>query len=212
MKSKEDLIDLLDKNILNLREKSDHVLWGNAYDDYKSLVEEVVKLKKELMELSDDDSWVSKESNVYELEAKINKFLGFKSLLPNILNIYLLSIFVVLAVMYFDVPSLITSTFGIEAPEKILSYSIGGALIYFTSTLLSEKDTGSFSRLIVVRVVLAVSVPIILVSLIFDEKGAIKELTASPELISFLCGYSAKLVIDFLSKLVDKGQKMIEAI
>ena len=48
--------------------------------------------------------------------------------------------------------------------------------------------------------------------LFFTEKGEIAKVRMSPELLSFACGYSAKLVMDIFNKLVEKGSKMIEAL
>ena len=57
------------------------------------------------------------------------------------------------------------------------------------------------------RLAIAAVVPIVLVVHFFDNAGQLKKLQVGPELLSFTCGYSAKLVIDIFSKLVEKARR-----
>jgi hypothetical protein len=43
-----------------------------------------------------------------------------------------------------------------------------------------------------------------LVILFFIKEGQLGERNISPELLSFACGYSAKLVVDFFNKIIEK--------
>jgi len=50
------------------------------------------------------------------------------------------------------------------------------------------------------------------VVLFFTKEGTIADVKISPELLSFGCGYSAKLVVDLFNNIVEKGSKMVQAI
>src|SRR5262249_49778918 len=100
---------------------------------------------------------------------------------------------------------------------RLISLGLMGAFLYFATSMLAlaEGKTMRFARLLdfSIRILLAVLVPILLVVLLFKPDGTRKELSVlSPEVLSFVCGYSAKLVIELLAKLVEKGSKMIAAI
>ncbi len=59
---------------------------------------------------------------------------------------------------------------------------------------------------------LAIVVPIVLLMLFSDGKTFQLSLRQDGQIVSFACGYSAKLAIDVLNKLVDKASKIIDAI
>lgn len=62
------------------------------------------------------------------------------------------------------------------------------------------------------RAGLAIIVSVILVVLLFNESGTTRKDSIAPELLSFACGYSVKLVVELFNKIVEKGSKLINAL
>lgn len=111
-------------------------------------------------------------------------------------------------------------TLGIMAPGPLIGLGIAGAVLYFAIEHLQNTEALSReSKMVVylIRLFLAVVVPIVLVALFFgkistDAKGNTGELSRSSEILSFACGYSSKVVVVFFNKIVEKAIKMIHVI
>jgi hypothetical protein len=113
----------------------------------------------------------------------------------------------------------IKSTLGVEAPVKLITLGMAGAFVYLATSLMArfsnnESANRPFDHIIrfTIQLLLAIIVPVVLVALFFTQQGEISNVKISPELLSFACGYSAKLVIDFFNKIVEKASKIIDAI
>jgi hypothetical protein len=109
---------------------------------------------------------------------------------------------------------------GVTAPGQLIGLGIAGAVLYFAIEHLQNAEALSKESKVVIysiRLFLAVVVPIVLVALFFgnvtnDPKTNTGGLSRSSEILSFACGYSAKVVVIFFNKIVEKAIKMIHVI
>lgn len=159
------------------------------------------------------------KKEVLEIELWIRRRIAKNNLFPSLLLIYIGIIIVFAMIRFIDFSYLINQILGVKAPEKLISLGIAGALVYLATSMLNkidrmdDKDNQLASAMhVTLRFFLAIVVPIILVVLFFKPDGSVSEFQITPELLSFACGYSAKLVVDIFNKIVEKASKMIEAI
>jgi hypothetical protein len=154
--------------------------------------------------------------DLVDCESSFSRLMARRIVLPSIMAAYAAIGGIFLLVQKFDFIKIVQTTFGIDAPVKYISLGIAGAFVYLATSILKELDrvAGMPKRVIEssVRFFLAMLVPIVLVSLFFYEDGTLRKASVSPELLSFACGYSAKLVIDVCNKVVEKVEKMIAAV
>ena len=122
------------------------------------------------------------------------------------------------AIFYFfstTIKNELTNMLGVEETFKYIVLGIGGALVYFVTEgftkkeLASQEEGLSFQR-IISRIILAIIIPIVFIVVFSFEDGNMNPNT--PALICFAAGYSSKLVVMFLNKIVEKGQQIIKAI
>jgi hypothetical protein len=153
------------------------------------------------------------------LERTTRRRVLFLNIIPAVLLLYVVFVLAFVVLTSFDIEAFLKNNFSVETPIKYISLGISGALLYLITSYISARESSNlggdkFSSLldVTLRFVLAIFVPVILVILIFNPDGTHKEIFISPELLSFACGYSAKLVIDLLSKLVEKAQNMVKAL
>ena len=156
------------------------------------------------------------KKKVIEYERLGHKLKVRLGVLPTFIIAYALFALIGYITLEVNIPKFIVDKLGVEAPEKLISLGIAGAFLYLATEFLTtqENNLGQYSKItsFLVRLSLAIIVTIVLVVLFFDSKGQVKDVSVSPELLSFCCGYSAKLVVGLFNKLVDKGSKMIDAI
>lgn len=220
--TKKEINDVLEGLIADLRARSGgmSVITPLPSSRITDLIDECVDAQVKLLDLVDESKEIlAFKKEVLALEARINRRRIILVTMPAILVLYLgiWGMFAVISLV--DVPKFIKDTLGVEAPTKLITLGIAGALVYLSTSLMSYFSDGSDSirqfaavAKFTIQLFLAVIVPVILVALFFTQTGEIAELKVSPELISFACGYSAKLVIDIFNKFVEKVSKMIEAI
>ncbi|WP_262636512.1 hypothetical protein [Vibrio alginolyticus] len=184
---------------------------------FRSLIERCIEVQKQLVDIDvDSEEYFDLQKVVYEIESDYRATRARLLFLPAFTLIYFGFFAVFSLFLYVDIPSFIKTTLGVEAPEKLVTMGIAGAFIYFITDLLKRMDSTEVSQGVgvlkfTIQLTLAVLVPIILVSLFFDGDGKLSELSLSPELLSFVCGYSSKLVIDTMNKVVEKVTKMLQA-
>lgn len=125
--------------------------------------------------------------------------------------------------IYFRDPlfSTINKTFGVANIEKYIMLGLLGAIIYFLTDRISEKNTKVISSAkTLFQFSIALVMPLIVIGLFFSGNealsGAAKKATKikvdTAGLFSFVLGYSSRLALLFLNKIVEKGEKMIKAI
>lgn len=196
----------------NLNQHTEWVLKGKRQEKYESFIKELCSLEKQLSLNPNNESIYDIKEKILILELESKQFKKNTIMLPYIITIYFGTIATYFLISFFDIPSFIQKTLGVSAPEKLISFGISGALIFLATSILlkSNKNNGviEFS----IRILLAILVPIILVALLFSNNGELLEFKVTPELISFICGYSAKLVVELLNKLVEKVSTMIQSI
>jgi hypothetical protein len=182
-----------------------------------SYAEKLIDFQKEIRTSEDDDETVLELHKKYiVLERTTKRRAVILGALPSVMTLYVAIAALGILVTSVDIPKFIESTLGVKAPGKLITLGIAGAFVYLATTGLSRTETHSagFSSVLhhTIRFSLAIVVPIILVVLFFNETGNLKEVTVSPELLSFGCGYSAKLVVELFNKIVEKGSKMVAAL
>lgn len=190
---------------------------AQRFDD---LAMECIDLQQEILEAPDSPAnLLAAKKKVIAFEIRHQRLAARLGLMPSVTLLYFGLFGVWWGLRLVDWSTFVHKTLGVEAPERLISLGIAGAFLYLATFLLKDiEQKGStdkqFARVVdlTLRVSLAVIVPIVLVVLFFNPDGTLHKLTITPELASFACGYSAKLVMDGLSKLVEKGSKMIEAI
>lgn len=186
----------------------------------EDLLNNCVDLQKELVTLGNDiNGLLELQKKFFELESDYRRQRGIHMLAPTVILVYSGFIIIFFAIRLIDFSKLIKHTLGVDAPEKLITLGIAGAFLYLATHLLSKTESisGTDSQLagvanFAIRLSLAIIVPIILVVLFFTKDGKIADFKVSPELLSFACGYSAKLVVDLFNKIVEKASKMIQTI
>jgi len=204
----DEIYDILTKN-------TGWILQGKRKERFDKYIERLSELEQQLNNPSATNNIYSIKKEVYILEAEAKKFRDYNLLLPSFLGIYAGLTATLFIITSFDIPKFLTTTLGVSAPEKLISFGIAGALLYLATNILMKISSSKQSRTILditIRILLAIMVPIILVSLLFSDKGELIELKITPELISFVCGYSANLVVETMNKMVEKASSMVKAI
>ncbi|MCK4257483.1 MAG: hypothetical protein KAX49_00800 [Halanaerobiales bacterium] len=190
---------------------------------FDELTNECIELQIELYKSSDDAlELLELKKKVVSLENQVEQKVRPLASVRFLLSFSLILVFVILPLVMLlnslNLPLMIQESFDIEELDKTIVLGIAGACVYFATSLLSKLDDKSLinKRIsgtikFILRLSLAIVVPFVLIMILFNPDGTVGEV-ATPELLSFACGYSVKLVIDILNKLVEKGSKIIEVI
>lgn len=191
----------------------------NGQGKIDTYTEKLIDFQKEIKTSPDtDESIFELHKKFIVLERTTKKRAVILGALPSILALYFAITALLIIVASVDIPKFIESTLGVKAPGKLITLGIAGAFVFLATTGLSQTEEQSeklgFSSVLhyTIRFSLAIVVPIILVVLFFNEAGKPKGVSLSPELLSFGCGYSAKLVMELFNKIVEKGSKMVSAL
>lgn len=106
--------------------------------------------------------------------------------------------------------------FGDNKPLKYVTIGLSGFMLYWIgrASRFSESLTGKSGVVLdmLVGVIAAVVVPPVIVILFFEPDGSMRDFKPSPELLSFLCGYSLKVIMDLLAKVIEKVNAAIRAL
>jgi len=154
-------------------------------------------------------------TRVIEFERRANFIKLQKGFLNTALLTYLGGCVAVYIIIKVDIGGFIVKNLGVDAPEKLVSLGVAGAGLFVATDYLQKSEIltkGNKIAVFLIRLALAIVVPIVLVVLFFEKNGTVKKLSFSPEVLSFVCGYSSKVVISLFNKIVEKATKMIEAI
>ena len=183
-----------------------------------NVVDECTDLHREVEALTEaQDTWEHSQ-RLFAIEAEYKRLRAKLLLMPAVMLIYVGFIAVFFLLRYVDITGFVKDVLQVDAPERLITFGIAGAFLYLATALLSTLSTSENGDAVskiadfTVRILLAIFVPIILVSLFFTSDGKLADVTLSPELLAFSCGYSAKLVVDILNKIVEKGSKMIDVV
>lgn len=183
-----------------------------------TVVEKCVELHRDVQRDSDSEDTWEYSQRLLALESEYKRLRAKLMLMPTVLLIYIGFFGVFYLLRFVNITEFVKDVFQVDAADRLISFGVAGAFLYLATTVLSNisKSEGvdAISKVadFTIRILLAITVPIILVSLFFTPDGELAEVTLSPELLAFSCGYSAKLVVEILNKLVEKGTKMLEAI
>ena len=186
---------------------------------FSGLVDECIALHREVDKLTEDSDTWEHTQRLFAIEAEYKRLRTQLLLIPSIFLVYFGFALILWVFTYANITGFIKEVLRVDAPERLVTFGVAGAFLYLATTLLStiaasgdQQDAISRVADFTIRILLAIVVPILLVSLFFTSDGKLAEVTISPELLAFACGYSAKLVVEILSKIVEKGSKMLEAI
>ena len=222
MVTKEALKDELDQMLTGIRERPPGLALVFSLPVVRRRLQEVaaecINLQIELVDASDDPTGLLQlQKKVIQLEHDYSRAKTFVVVMPAVLLLYVAVPLTWFGITSLDIGGFIKTTLGVEAPEKLITLGIAGAFLYLATSLLhrtaeiSDKQVAGIVNFSV-RLLMAVVVPIVIVTIFFTAEGKAKDLTLSPELLSFACGYSAKLVIDLFNKIVEKATNMIQAL
>lgn len=190
---------------------------GRRYDE---LLERSLDLQKQLLKVDDDtDEVLELGKRVYAIETAYARLHTRLMLIPSILFIYFGVAALILIIYLIDLQKIVTKTLGVETPEKLITFGLAGAFLYLATSRLSKLEVATRAEsqiasvaIFTIRLFYATIVPVVLVALFFNKEGEVSNMKISPELLSFGCGYSSKLVVDIFNKVVDKVSKMVEAL
>ncbi|WP_135080255.1 hypothetical protein [Terasakiella sp. SH-1] len=214
--TKDDLMVEIDKLIQFSRCKSESTFSRTKIRDLQS---KCLELKKELTPLEEDDV---KFWDIYDrfldLERSLTRPLS--KWLQAIIGIVLLVIVGYFAYTFVKADN---SIFGLKDQEKVkmVVFSVFGAFaLLLTRTyesVLKKEKNGLFHVIsFCIHFLLAIIVSFVVISLFFNEGAAAAggngKHFAAPELLAFIFGYSTKVVVLALNKLVEKASTMIKAI
>jgi len=223
MERKEELINEIEKIIKGVRNPPAlmHFMPNMPYSRrrFGEIIDKCIDLQKELASKDESLELFDLQKKFYSIEAEYKNLRGYLMLMPSVMVLYIGIFLIYAAIRWIEIPKFIKETLGVEAPEKLITFGIAGAFVYLATFLLTKLETiteGDTQFVAIanftIRLSLAIVVPIILVALFFTNEGEFGEVKISPELLSFACGYSAKLVVDFFNKIIEKCTKMIETI
>ncbi len=193
------------------------------FEKFDELTKECIELQIELYKSSDDTlELLDLKKKVVSLENQVEQKVRSVASVRFLISFSFILVFVILPLIMLlnalNILSIIKDSFDIEELDKTIVLGIAGACVYFATSLLSKLDHESLKNKkisgtikCILRLSLAIVVPFVLIMILFNPDGTVGEV-ATPELLSFACGYSVKLVIDILNKLVEKGSKIIEVI
>lgn len=224
MHTKDQLLTEIDGLIYLIRTRSNSwfaltLLPPSLAEKVSELSAKCIDLKRQVLAAEDNSAELLEESKQFlDLEIWVKRRVAINNLMPTVIALYVGFALIFFALQRVDFGSIVTKTLGVAAPEKLITLGIAGAFVYLATSLLSriqgqEGDT-QLKHVVefTIRLSLAIIVPIILVVLFFKPDGTVGEVTITPELTSFACGYSAKLVLDIFNKLVEKASLMVKAI
>lgn len=200
-----------------------HFGFFHVDERFRELRNACKELQIELLTLSDDpQDLLNFQSKIDDLEATHNR-LRFRLIeAPSAIVIAAVSVAIGLAVYHSGLIEYLQDKLELKRVMRYVLMAVAGALLWGLTSIMSRgesaksADSGhvSFSS-ILVRVLIAIVVPTIIVMLTFKKDGTplkLGQMWKSPEIWSFLAGYSCQIIILVLNKLVDKVTKMIESL
>lgn len=216
------LHELNQDQIVNLNKLMYHLyLKINKIENKKSYFEVLNEQIKHVVKIRGDyNNEISKDNNgpfvyiereLFSLEKTVrtlNQCENLKLLFTSLPTIYLLlnlmGINVFTAGWIVNLFTFLTINLQISDAKLIIFYSLSGSLLYYLSKYISKT---------IVKFIFATYATVILISLLFinsNPQGQILSISITPELISFIFGYSTETIFIALRKLMDKMNTSLE--
>lgn len=173
---------------------------------------------KQRLNTAGDNELLALQKEFLALEQAAHRHGVLLNTLPSVALLYIVATLLFFGLTSADLAGFVNHVLGVRPPEKLIALGIFGAFIYLATNTLSniraQSSPTAFHRAMEfsIRVGLAVIVPVILVVLFFNEDGTTRQESIAPEILSFACGYSVKLVVELFNKIVEKGSKLISAL
>ncbi len=184
--------------------------------DYVALINKCLDLEEKILEESDHVNTVKIDDKSVRVRASIIKLeLDFATLQGDSRRIFafigVIALIIASLALWFlgsHFQRSLESIFGQTIIYKYIALGIGGALIFFiTEGLLTEN---TLQPSIIAQITLSIIIPIVLVVCFVNKEGKMEP--NLPALLSFAVGYSSKIAIMLLNKIVEKGEQVIKAI
>lgn len=184
----------------------------NTQKRFNELADKCIELHHELAGLTGEDTW-TQSKKLFAIEAEYKRLRARLVFFPAVCSTYFLFVAAFFLIRYVDISGFIKTILKVDIPERLIIFGASGVFLYFATSVLTglnsedmAKDSVARAARFMIRVLLAVFIPTVLVELFFASEGNI----LSVEFLAFVCGYSAKLVFDLLSKILEKCSKMLK--
>lgn len=216
-------------SVVTDRMRSNHKGWlahfGYSYAEgrFRDLRENAKELQKEFSRLPhDSDEVLEFQTKVDDLEAAYNRLRFRLVFLP---TCFVVGFGILALGLLFDYSGFlgwIQDKLEVKRLMRYVVLALAGAAVYMSTSAISEMSSESDSKrqgfsvgIVVFRFGVALVMAIILVMLTFKKAGAplkFGQMWKSPEMWSFICGYSANLIILMANKVVEKVSNMIKSL
>ncbi|WGS87627.1 hypothetical protein [Methylomonas sp. UP202] len=212
------------KNIHDDAKNASSSMFGIGKDKYVDLAKKCALLEQSINIASNSDNCFILEgtpirSLIIDLEIEYSSIRGsvqksklYYSILIVIVMFFLFMFF------YKDISDYIKDEYKIDNAGKYMIIGWLGALIYFLLDIIIDIrqdvdiNTEKSSRIIFGRVVLAVFMPILLIIIFNPASDGQKFNPNIIYLLSFTMGYSYKVIVLLLDKILEKAQNIIKAL
>ena len=215
--------DLMDKMQVSILE-DERSLLKYSRSEFASLYERAAELEQKINLLPEGDECLAIESQairfiIMEIQASYARLQGKIRRKNALLGGFMFIAFIVaLIVWWSDIGALLSGLLESTNLLKYILLGVGGAGVFFITTGITDNISvspagGVDFQTVIARIILAAIIPIVLVLILFNKHDADGnfQIDASAALC-FATGYSSKLVLLLLNKIVEKGEKIITAI
>jgi hypothetical protein len=181
------------------------------------------ELQAEFLALSDDaPALLQFRGKIGDLEASYNRLRFRLVQVPSFLAVAAASVIIGSAVLHSGIFDYVQDKLEIRRVMRFVLMAIAGALLWGLTSAMSRRESATPGDLqeatffsVLVRILIAIIVSTIIVILTFKKDGVplkLGQIWKSPEMWSFLAGYSCHIIILALNKVVEKVSKMIESL
>jgi len=181
------------------------------------------ELQIEFLALSDDAlALVQFRGKIDSLEASYNRQRFRLVQVPSFIAVAAASVVIVSAVLHSGLFDHLQDKLEIRRVMRFVLMAVAGALLWGLTSAMSRRESATPGGLqeatffsVLERILIAIIVSTIIVMLTFKKDGVplkLGQIWKSPEMWSFLAGYSCRIIILALNKVVEKVSKMIESL
>jgi len=143
-----------------------------------------------------------------------NLLLDYRKRTNKILAIASISSLIFVTALLFIFNANIGEIIGVNTPSRYIILGVIGAFMHYAMKIIENEELArdnSGIKYIITKLIVSLVFPLVVVMLIYDDDQK-ASFEFSPEMASFLFGYSSTLLSGFLTKIVDLGQRVIDAL
>ena len=200
-----------------------HFGYPYAERRFRNLRDNGKELQREFAKLTDDHEEVLEfQTKVSDLEASYNRSHFRLVAFPTTLVVGCAIVGIGIAIHGTGLLDWIQDKLEIKRLMRFVFLALAGAALYMSTSLIGDLSPESETKrqrltvwIVIMRFLVALVVATILVMLTFKKSGAplkLAQMWKSPEMLSFVCGYSANLIVLAANKFVEKISTMIKAL